>query len=323
MTPLTEKLVGNIHYAGKKYEQEELALEAKSLLGLGADPNAHDFRDESLLHIAASEHRYAERIKLLIEAKADLESRINSGAAVQYEEFGNTPLIASVMHSNPSMKVIGALIEAGADIEAKNDLGNTSLLMAVRKAFSVKNYSDKIIKLLLDAGANPNVEGEFGWTPLHAAASLAEYNPSRSTSIVQHLLDSGANVNSNLARGDMGLSVGLTPLHLATDPEIVRMFISAGANLEAKLSKLQTPLHNAVSMGFVECVEELVKAGADIEAKDDHGWTPLHTAYHGGRKQVISFLQEAGANQNAKTTGDFAPDLTPAELGFTLGKKLK
>src|SRR5262245_11305393 len=62
---------------------------------------------------------------------------------------------------------------------------------------------------------------EYGFTALHGLAGeeLVE--------IAQFLIDRGANVN---AANDQGI----TPLHLATVPEMARLLIENGANLEAR-----------------------------------------------------------------------------------------
>ncbi len=66
------------------------------------------------------------------------------------------------------------LIEAGANINARTDIGSTPLLRAVIEG------NLEIIRMLLDAGADPELASNFGGT----AASLAEHKPNRDEVLV-------------------------------------------------------------------------------------------------------------------------------------------
>jgi ankyrin repeat protein len=90
-------------------------------------------------------------------------------------------------------------------------------------------------------------------------------------------------------------------------PEVCRL-LTAGADVNAKDSKGETPLHWACRNGRVQIVKELLEHGADIEAKDNDGDTPLHWACCSGRLAVVNELLSRGANVEAKTTnGGYTP----------------
>ncbi|MCY4109411.1 MAG: ankyrin repeat domain-containing protein, partial [Chloroflexi bacterium] len=60
---------------------------------------------------------------------------------------------------------VTALLDRGADIEAKVDNGLTALHLAVREG-----EDPAVVRLLLDYGADIEArEDDFGWTPLHMA----------------------------------------------------------------------------------------------------------------------------------------------------------
>ena len=113
---------------------------------------------------------------------------------------------------------------------------------------------------------------------------------------VRALLAAGADVNA--PRGD-----GMTGLHWAAlngSPEIARMLIGAGADLEAATRiGAHTALHVAGREGSGEIVAILAEAGADVEAVTETGATPLHFAAASGDVQAVTALLDHGARVDA------------------------
>ena len=104
------------------------------------------------------------------------------------------------------------LLKSGADIESKNEFGETPLVIAGRY------YHPDIMSILIDRGANVNVRSRLGTALLYAA----EFNY---IEIARKLIAKGADVN--LADED-----GITPLKTAEGPHnnvIVQMLKKAGA----------------------------------------------------------------------------------------------
>ena len=74
-----------------------------------------------------------------------------------------------------------------------------------------------------------------------------------------------------------------TPLHRAAaysdDPEMIRVLVEAGANLEAVSSAGRTPLHSAArSNENLEVLRALLRYEPDVYATNPIGRTPLHLA---------------------------------------------
>ena len=161
---------------------------------------------------------------------------------------------------------------------------------------------------------------EHGWTDLHYAAVLDL------PELAGHLLDAGADVDARSylqgmdpevapevrrryppnRPGDSFLdkiaSSGLTPLHLATSGDIVTVLLAGGADIHARDSFGNTPLHIAAYQNASEAAVALLRQGANVDAgkRDDRNGptTPLHNAAHRLNREVVTVLLDHGADVN-------------------------
>ena len=75
------------------------------------------------------------------------------------------------------------------------------------------------------------------------------------------------------------------------DPAVCRVFIDAGADIEAKTSKgRRSPVHFASRSGALEVVKMLVEAGAGVNVTDCKGDTCLILAVHNGHTEIVRYL---------------------------------
>jgi ankyrin repeat protein len=103
--------------------------------------------------------------------------------------------------------------------------------------------------------------------------------------MIRLLVDAGADVNA-------GNDMGHTPLHLAANVDAVRVLVTAGADVNARSLDGSTPLHLAVEEpGRVGVVEALLAAGAEVGAVNARGRTPLDIAVARGENAKITLLQ--------------------------------
>ena len=97
---------------------------------------------------------------------------------------------------------------------------------------------------------------------------------------------------------------GFPPLHFAASngfPEVVRLLIREGAEIDARDKFGNVALHYAVLKGHSEVVKVLADHYADLNVRDNGGNTALQTAEKRGDITVRNILLRAGA----KTTEDF------------------
>ena len=134
-----------------------------------------------------------------------------------------------VAQTTTALEAAHALIQTGADVNAKDPEGFTPLHFAfVYKPSSLK----KIIQLLLSSGADPNAATTIsGYTPLHFACKLTDDG-----TLAGLLIQAGADVNR--ANKD---DAGCTPLHFSMHPDISTVLLEAGARVGVKNKYGKTP----------------------------------------------------------------------------------
>ena len=121
----------------------------------------------------------------------------------------------------------------------------------------------------------------------------------RGNELTRLLVGAGAAIDVKNDKGE-------TPLHSAAShghTEMASLLISAGAGVNVKSAGRfsgNTPLHMAAVDGHNETAQVLVSAGADIHAKNYFKQTPLHQAAWCGRTDTVQWLISVGADVNAK-----------------------
>ncbi|MDR2946302.1 MAG: ankyrin repeat domain-containing protein [Candidatus Adiutrix sp.] len=221
----------------------------------------------------------------------EIKAAIKAGANVNAKnEHGETPLHHAASNwydgSERTERAVALLLEAGADVHARDSFEQTPLIEGA-------NGYPGVVSLLLAAGSDVNAKRDDGTTALMMAAV------SGSAESVSLLLGAGADVNAKDNDGQ-------TPLmHAARNDEsseqAARLLLAAGADVHAKDNDGETALFNAARFSHTEAAQLLLAAGADVNVKNNDGQTPLLSeAMYSGRAKTAPLLLAAGADINAK-----------------------
>lgn len=185
-----------------------------------------------------------------------------------------------------SSHFVRRLLDAGADIHAKDKIGRTALF------YACENPDESIGCLLIKRGARVFVKNKFGDYLLYNAAFLGKID------IVNAILRvAGTSVKRlvNL-KNDNDNETALMVAAYYGYVEIVRMLIQAGADVNARDNK-ETVLHYAIVNGSVDVIKLLIQHGARVNAPDRDGLTVLMIASGQGRfPNVVKLLLQYGAD---------------------------
>ena len=161
-----------------------------------------------------------------------------------------------VIEYDKAVPTTALLVQAGADVNAREEDGSTALMKA---------RSPRMVKFLLAHGAKVDLRGKNGVTALMNHAdyfSVGEMNA---------LLAAGADANARDSHGETAL---MWALQQSTDPDLDPTFGPG-----------------QVSIRTLGVVKRLIAAGSDVNAQDNQGKTALWYALDNKQTDSIKFLK--------------------------------
>jgi len=192
---------------------------------------------------------------------------------------------------------INAALKDGANIEAKNDDGYTSLMLS--------SWIGEIdaMKALLAANPKPNIEAKSSreeWTALTRAARAGDVEA------VNMLLDEGAKINAV----DVDRRTVLMSSAFMDQLDVVNVLLNRGAKIETRDIAGHTALMlislHGIDNASLGIVQALLSAGADPNAAtpENHNTSLMYAVMSADEESlgIVKALLNAGADPNAATT---------------------
>lgn len=204
---------------------------------------------------------------------------------------GHTPLHAAVQYAD--VEVIRALVDCGADVNARDDIGRTPLMVLATEMQELRRdrattKGVAAMKELVRLGAHAAITDAHGNDALdYYAVAMWEKPDPKVIKVLKGLGAKGSEPTLQLFRAIRD-----------ADPAAMRKAIAAGADVNriAPVSQA-TPLTMAV--GATEAVVQvLLDAGADVN-RADRSTRPLIWAASRGNLPVVKQLVAAGADVEA------------------------
>lgn len=317
------------------------ACNLMALLRIFYEKNDDVFKKELLEGILQKLQDYTERGDLLTFPCWD-ENAICDAVQILMEEIrcpanGRIAGYPYLMFSMPSVQMAKLLMQEGAQIDDKDQLGCTGLFHAVEKALmgsSPQNWNE-FINFLLCNNANPNARNDLSETPLLYSLSSQVQSCVFCAKVISHdllpsmsTLDYGADavkvwrllLNAK-ARANAKDEKDRSLLHLLFkvlkdgNPVQARKCLSmfcqglhllqkSGFEMNSRDAEGNTPLHlwaslsnEAASAEAIEIGKQIISCGGAVNARNDKGETPLHLARCW---EQVEALVERGALLNVK-----------------------
>jgi ankyrin repeat protein len=266
---------------------------------------SEDILEKQLFDIIKNKE-LSEEIKL-----AKLDMLIKLGANVNVVNKNNTPLMMACVFGHE--KIARWLIDNGANIHQKDDVGRDALIIA-----SWIGHNEKILELLIDNGADVNQKDNEGETALIRASSSGNIEH------VKVLLNKGADIN---VVNDKKVGA-LYYAFLGKNKDIFNYLIEKGIDtsrddaenilysimlgddnkdLAIKLiekgvgCKDSACLILASEKGFTDIVKLFLEKDVDVNAKNSFGKTPLMEAACNEHREIVELLIANGADIEATT----------------------
>ncbi len=243
----------------------------------GFDPNYINYKGETLL-MEIVKSNSIRCLELILGYGVDINEETVIKKMENRTSYESTKRAVDFVKSKKALEL---LIEAGASIDYKDNLGDSLLIKYIKdKPF---NYSTELIL----SGAKLDVRDSKGWTALIWAVSK------RNEELVKLLVEQGADVNIVDKRGNPAIYYGYSA-------SIISSLLTP--NLDLKLENkdgeniMGEVYLRSVSNSYYETVKELIAFGVDKNYAS-YGDTPLGLARENKDDKMIKLLEDLGVRK--------------------------
>ena len=235
------------------YDKAQYALGMMYLEGNGIEQD--NTKASKWLDMAAKQGHQAAKIKLEEVGKVDVPESNDINVL-------NAKLEQAVLQNDVDQ--IAVLIKAGANVEFRDQLGNTPLIIAAQKG-----HTDSV-RTLLKQGARVSVMNKFNESALMFAAGGGY------TQTVAVLLQQRANVDDKDNKGVTALMYAAREGH----NEVVQQLLKARSEINATDKEGLSAYVWAEKRNQKTTMQLLAQAGATIQKKKSQQKNPAHSHYH-------------------------------------------
>jgi ankyrin repeat protein len=261
----------------------------------GADVNVRIAEGWTLLHSAC--HLLQKDLALVL-----LRAGCDPNAV---DDVKHTPLVKVLRAFNPKKDIIEALLEHGADPEAK--YGGKSAIEIATRTGQIDLFSGREKIRRVKRSSKPSPAKEKKVSKPHPKAVIDALYDGDLNAIEQYI------TKENIDWLDKDGSALLSWVATGGDVQmkIVRLLVRNGADVNVRLREGWTLLHVAADSLNKDLASVLLHAGCDPNAVDDVGHTALVKVLRAfnPKKDLIGMLLEHGADPEAKHGGKSAIDM--------------
>lgn len=190
-------------------------------------------------------------------------------------------------------KITAALLKQGANINQRNNQGETPLMLKVKNAQGYYT-SRELLPLLLKSGADAALLDKDGRSIWQIVCELKTRPPEA----LQRILEAGVSPTITNQLGQNALHLGAKH---KIDGYLIERFIQAGSNPDATDHSGRLPLHWLLDdFTPFQLSSQLFKSTTDFNVADWEGNTPLHLACLNGNSSIMVNLLARGADSSLK-----------------------
>ncbi len=254
---------------------------AEGLVAKKADANAKDKYGETALTIAvrnATDQYNSKRGDAVEVAKLILASGANPNI------FPDKKPLLHLVRGKDNRELQKALLDAGADPNAKDEYGSAALF------YAIYDRDAEFARMLVEKKADVNALDQHGERLLWRAINMDQ------AEICKLLIEGGAQLDYL----DLG---GRTVLYYPVKygkKEIVELLLKAKVDPNAFDKDGETALRIAIYDDRLEIGKMLIDAGANPSLVDAHGNTPFYHAFYHMNMQFVKMFLDLGADPDMK-----------------------
>lgn len=285
-------------------------LKIQYILSLTDDVNTRNADGNTALYLAVLKNR-RKLGEMLLAKNADifatntknrspLSLALNAGGSVMDWLLTSQTIAAADGSGNTALHyaaewgltdALSAIIQKGANTEAKNANGETPIFSAC------KNDNPEVAAQLVLQGAHLDARDNLGSTPLHTAVRWGNINTALK------LIALGIDVNSQNISGKSPLAEAA----IAGKYDIAKMLLDKGANPNISDTSGRTVLMDAIRSKNSRIIQLLLAYNANPQVQEINGRNAYHEAVLSGDKQIITLIRNAGGNPLSRDKNGTTP----------------